>query len=118
MRDIKDGTSQTIAFGEMRFPSSSDVTNDSTSANRSWGVSIYTINVRNTGVPVNSWPSTSYYMSSLPHYGTDFSSEHEGGAFFAFCDGAVRFITENIDMTAYKALGTRANNEIIDDEDY
>ena len=42
---------------------------------------------------------------------------HEGGAFFAVADGQVRFLSENIDMTAFRALSTRANNEIIDDED-
>ena len=47
-----------------------------------------------------------------------FASMHEGGCFFAFCDGQVRFISENIDHTAYRALGTRANNEVVDDEDY
>ena len=33
-------------------------------------------------------------------------------------DGSVRFFSENIDTTTWHALGTRANNEIIDDEDY
>ena len=46
------------------------------------------------------------------------SSKHEGGAFFLMCDGQVRFVSENIDMSAYRALATRANNELIDDEDY
>jgi prepilin-type N-terminal cleavage/methylation domain-containing protein len=45
-------------------------------------------------------------------------SDHEGGVFVLFCDGAVRFISENIDFTAHRSLGTRAGNELIDDEDY
>ena len=52
-------------------------------------------------------------MSDLP-----ISSMHEGGAFCGFADGQVRFISENIDMSTYRALSTRANNEIVDDEDY
>ena len=43
---------------------------------------------------------------------------HEGGAFFLFADGAVSFLSENIDMGTYKSLATQAGNEIVDDEDY
>jgi len=47
-----------------------------------------------------------------------FGSMHEGGAFFLMCDGQVRFLSENIDATAYAALATREGNEVVDDEDY
>jgi len=47
-----------------------------------------------------------------------FSSKHEGGTFFLFADGQVGFISENIDYTVFKALATRAGNELLDDEDY
>jgi prepilin-type processing-associated H-X9-DG protein len=56
------------------------------------------------------WRTSRWYRS--------FASRHEGGAFFLFCDGGVKFITENIDMSTYRALSTIANNEIVDDEDY
>jgi prepilin-type N-terminal cleavage/methylation domain-containing protein len=45
-------------------------------------------------------------------------SKHEGGAFFVMCDGQVRFVSENIDWTTFRALSTIANNELVDDEDY
>jgi len=47
-----------------------------------------------------------------------FGSFHEGSACFTFADGSARFLSENIDGTVYLALCTRANNEVIDDEDY
>jgi uncharacterized protein DUF1559 len=47
-----------------------------------------------------------------------FRSAHEGGGFFVFMDGQVRFLSENIDTATYRALSTIANNEIVDDEDY
>ena len=47
-----------------------------------------------------------------------FTSAHEGGGFFAFLDGQVRFISENIDTSIYRDLSTIAGNELIDDEDY
>ena len=33
------------------------------------------------------------------------------------CDGQARFLSENIDFDTFKALTTRANSELVDDED-
>ena len=41
------------------------------------------------------------------------SSKHPGGVHFAFCDGSVHFITENIVWEVYAALGTRAGDETV-----
>jgi uncharacterized protein DUF1559 len=49
---------------------------------------------------------------------SQFNSKHEGGGFFLFCDGQVRFLSENIDTTTYRSLSTVMGNELIDDEDY
>ena len=102
IRDIRDGTSQTLAMGEYTGQGTCltwicDTTYMSTS--------------RMTGDRMNA-PG-----GYAPWY-DNFGSFHEGGAFFLFCDGQVRFLSENIDSTTYKALGTRAGNEIVDDEDY
>lgn len=40
-------------------------------------------------------------------------SYHVGGAQFVLGDGSVRFISENISMTTYRALSTRAGGEVI-----
>ncbi len=40
-------------------------------------------------------------------------SYHVGGAHFVFGDGRVRFLSENIDMTLYRALSTRAKGETL-----
>ena len=44
-----------------------------------------------------------------------FRSTHTGGAQFLYCDGSVNFLTENIDMAVYKALGSRANGDIVNE---
>lgn len=48
-----------------------------------------------------------------PNY--SFRSTHAGGSQFLLCDGSVRFISENIDMTTYKALGSKAGKEVVGD---
>jgi prepilin-type N-terminal cleavage/methylation domain-containing protein len=44
-----------------------------------------------------------------------FSSTHVGGAHALMCDGAVRFIGENIGASVYRALSTRAGGETVGD---
>lgn len=41
------------------------------------------------------------------------TSRHVGGAHMGMCDGAVKFIGENIDQGLYQALGSRAGGEDI-----
>jgi len=107
MRDIRDGTSQTFLVGEMKDPPAPTTL-------RRWFCGYGTLSLRRTGVPMHIYPAIQgTYAKCL-----DFGSHHEGGAFFCFADGQVRFISENIDAGTYAALGTRAGNELLDDEDY
>jgi hypothetical protein len=41
-----------------------------------------------------------------------FGSPHVGGAFFAFADGHVDFLADEIDFATYQALSTRSGREI------
>jgi prepilin-type N-terminal cleavage/methylation domain-containing protein/prepilin-type processing-associated H-X9-DG protein len=47
-----------------------------------------------------------------------FVSLHPGGANFAFGDGSVRFLKQNIAMPVYCALGSRAGGEVISSDAY
>ena len=40
-----------------------------------------------------------------------FRSKHQGGAHFAMCDGAVRFLNQTISNTTYYRLGGRADGQ-------
>jgi len=106
MRDIRDGTSNTFAVGEV----DDDMRRVAGGPWRiEWAIGWDAGNSgADTGRPMNG---------RLGNY-FQFGSVHEGGTFFAFCDGQVRFISENIDQGTYEALSTIARNEILDDEDY
>jgi prepilin-type processing-associated H-X9-DG protein len=40
-------------------------------------------------------------------------SWHTGGTYFAFVDGSVHFLGEDIELRTYQLLGDRADDEII-----
>ncbi len=42
-----------------------------------------------------------------------FRSQHPGGANFVFADGSVKFLKETINLSAYRALGTRSSGEVV-----
>ena len=108
IRDIRDGTSQTLAAGEQRHDTGI----------ASYGVWQYKPVWSRGGTGYNVMTITDNPMNPTSITPWSFTSMHEGGVFFLFCDGQVRFISENIDMGAYRSLSTIAGNELIDDEDY
>ena len=50
---------------------------------------------------------------SPPNGGGRYGSQHSGGAHFVFCDGAVRFISNQINAATFKALGTPRGGEAV-----
>lgn len=124
LRKIIDGTSTTIAIGEVKGE-------DTDNGWNAWPVAERDIScLRNTVNPVNTppgpVPSTDTNRGSTladcqyasgnplaPCYNAAFGSSHPGGALFVFVDGHVTFIDDNIDSTTYQALSTVAGNEAI-----
>lgn len=106
--DVKDGTSNTIAMGE----TTRDVYNGGTNA---WGyrghvmvglnLVSYPINIWNYGTVVNP-PGK---LGSWSYAG----SFHTGGAHFLFGDGAVRFLSENIDTALRQNLARISDGNVI-----
>ena len=67
--------------------------------------------VTNTMLAVASLDDCRSSLAGGPHLTSNFRSDHTGGGQFLFCDGSVRFLSEAVDMTAYRSLSTMAGRE-------
>jgi prepilin-type N-terminal cleavage/methylation domain-containing protein/prepilin-type processing-associated H-X9-DG protein len=122
IRDIVDGTSNTILLGEIRQGQ-----NGQDLRGLIWYVphiGFTTHYPPNTSVPDNLNSGFCVAANSaigLPCQGTSSSaplnfsarSMHTGGVHVAMCDGSVRFASNNIDIGTWRALSTRYGNETI-----
>jgi prepilin-type N-terminal cleavage/methylation domain-containing protein/prepilin-type processing-associated H-X9-DG protein len=106
IRDITDGTTNTIAIGES-LPEWTDDT--------AWCDDNGTI--ATTAIPMNLYKTVAtrvgFARDWRRSYG--FASRHTGGAQFGMCDGSVRFVSDSISLTNYYALGTISTGEVIGD---
>jgi prepilin-type processing-associated H-X9-DG protein len=77
-----------------------------------------------TNVRMNTWSGPYYIRNSSagdirtamfnsPNF--SFRSFHSGGCNFVLMDGSVQFIADSIDMTTYKALGSRNKEDVAGD---
>tara|TARA_B100000809_G_scaffold197411_1_gene197032 strand:- start:421 stop:1509 length:1089 start_codon:yes stop_codon:yes gene_type:complete len=120
IHDIKDGTSKTIAMGEIRPWCSEWSWSDGwTQAEGTWFATTGPINYptcpgedgvpidTNAGGPCNDWRRAYSTVNG-------FKSRHPGGAHFLLADGSVRFLVDDIDHTNYQRLGDRQDGEMLD----
>lgn len=108
VKDVVDGTSSTIFIGEV-------VEGHTGNSSNIWLLgSRHTDTMRSTENPLNTKPGTGITtdLYNLKVNGA-FGSRHSGGAMFAFGDGHVQFLSENISLPLYKALSTRAGKEVV-----
>ncbi|MGL6076592.1 MAG: DUF1559 domain-containing protein [Fimbriiglobus sp.] len=107
--DLIDGASNTMIIGE-----TIDNHNTALSINIWAQASRQESCMRSTQNPLNTKPGTGITMSpyGIPISGA-FGSKHSQGGNFAFADGHVSFLSDNIDLPTYRALSTKAGFEVV-----
>lgn len=126
-RDVLDGTSQTIAVGELSHEiggwgrgaiNSGSGGGGGGGGGGSGGGHGFARGVlrwwrcaSGCAIPGINPPETSCNSSCERRF--QFSSKHTGGCHFAFADGHAQFVSETIDVDVYRALLTRAGGETV-----
>ena len=124
LRDIYDGTSSTIMFGECIFDFDmwgADVSGNTEVVDHWYIVSpeMWPVVSDNSSDVSEGFSSTAVRMNihdevtqfiDLKELG--FGSRHPAGTLAVFGDGHVQFIAETIDVATWSALGTKSRNEV------
>jgi prepilin-type processing-associated H-X9-DG protein len=97
---VTDGTTNTLAFGETISGHLETNNNIWTNGNRANSSMRTTLTLLNTPIGLGA-----FLVSPGSHGG--FNSMHPGGANFAYGDGSVTFVADDIDHVTYRAMSTR-----------
>ena len=131
--DISDGTSDTLAVGEVVHPQPYGFGPGygimTAGGPSTWfeGGSItkddppgtdpppYPLQYNGRLLSSSKYAINSRHMPMTPDFESDvpFSSDHPGGAQFVFCDGHVAFLNDTINFATYRNLSARADGEVI-----
>src|SRR4051812_33406345 len=119
IKEITDGTSHTIAMGEIRPRCSA--------FHWIYGWSLAEGLWFATTAPIN-YPTDPDLYGATPPAGSEwekdfntamgFKSRHPGGVNFLFADGSTTFLRDEIDYTTYQMLGARSDGEAIPDANF
>lgn len=106
LSEVTDGTSKTLCVGEKSWSGGyygswlAGVSNGQALSYASKNIA-FPLNSLSIDLTYNEWNDVS------------FGSEHPAGAHFAFADGSVHFITENIELSVLKAAASRKGGETV-----
>jgi prepilin-type N-terminal cleavage/methylation domain-containing protein/prepilin-type processing-associated H-X9-DG protein len=122
---ITDGTSNTLMFGEVLQGDTADSRGWLTYGTANGVTTFYAPNSASSDIPSactstvqNPCTTSQSILTPAPASGISrriwaVRSRHAGGANIALCDGSTRFITNNIDLTTWRAMGTAQGGEIL-----
>jgi prepilin-type N-terminal cleavage/methylation domain-containing protein/prepilin-type processing-associated H-X9-DG protein len=115
-----DGSSKTLMLGEMNY-GLEDLTWGAcrpTSTNKfgqtRWAAGYPSVTWGSAAGALNSKQGGTRHYGIFPEGWEAFRSDHPGGVNFAFVDGSVRFIADEINQATLKALATRAGGEVLE----
>lgn len=103
-RDFTDGLSNSIIVGERKTRRDNGFDWTSTWAG---------VVANGEDAMVRILGTTDHTPNHPNNHFDDFSSYHVGGAHFALGDGAVRFVSTNIDIGVYQHLATRSAGDVV-----
>jgi prepilin-type N-terminal cleavage/methylation domain-containing protein/prepilin-type processing-associated H-X9-DG protein len=116
MRDVTDGLSNTIFFGERRRDCSYHNWNGWSRSNNGQGIcgTLIPINFDSchTDTETLSAPLTGCNRNCTWNTEFGFKSMHPGGANFLFGDGSVHYLSETIDHWNYQYLGAKDDGQV------
>jgi prepilin-type N-terminal cleavage/methylation domain-containing protein/prepilin-type processing-associated H-X9-DG protein len=126
-RDIADGTSNTLLFGE-RYHLDPEFDRIAPPLERGiiaiygkWGLlsreegTMDNVTLH-TAVPINYRMPAGGGILEVQYRCSAYGSGHRGGANFALADGHVRFVRDSITLLTLQALSTRAGDEIVPED--
>ena len=124
LKDITDGTSKTLLMSEIIVSladgdntTRGDITNDDMTFA---SVQFMTRNTPNSGTDqtircVNNDPQSAPCVGGT-NYNVSARSRHPGGVGVVMCDGAVRFVSNNVSLTTWQQMGNMNDGQAIVDE--
>jgi prepilin-type N-terminal cleavage/methylation domain-containing protein len=129
--EITDGSSQTVMLSELKYRMPSSTGPSTADIRGTWGYGSMGANIFSTQTGPNAvagdliWGCRSLPAEGMPCTSTSNGttgvltafaaarSHHIGGVHVCMADGAVRFISENIDLTVWQSLGSRGGSEVV-----
>jgi type II secretory pathway pseudopilin PulG len=111
--DVRDGVSNTIFVGETIEAHTDESAN-------CWSIGCRHLDsLRSTDNPLNTPPGTGVVVDLYGYRANGaFASQHPSGGQFAFGDGRVVFINDNIALPVYRGLSTIYGEETLSADDY
>ena len=123
LKDITDGTSKTLLMSEIIVSKADgDNTTRGDIINDDYSFASVQFMTRNT--PNSGTDQTARCLNDDPlapcvggsNYNVSARSRHAGGVGVVMCDGAVRFVSDNVSLTTWQQLGNMNDQQVIADE--